>query len=407
MQHNKRKIFNDPIYGFVTIPYDIIYDIIEHPYFQRLRRIRQLGLTSMVYPGAYHTRFHHAIGAMHLAMEAMEVLKFKGHHISEEEQKAVAIAVLVHDIGHGPFSHALEHTMVDGISHEEISVLFMEKLNQMFNQKLSLAIKIFKNDYPKSFLHQLISSQLDVDRLDYLNRDSFYTGVSEGVIGVERIIKLLNVKNDQLVVDEKGVYSIEKFIVARRIMYWQVYLHKTVLAAEFLLIKILTRAKELAMQNTQLFCTPALQHFLYNKLNDKDFANNPLHLETFALLDDYDILTSIKVWTNHEDVVLSMLCNMMINRKLYRVEISKTPFSDEKIESYKNNFISQNNLSYAEKDYFVFTDVIENNAYNPKKDSIQILYKNGHTTDIGIASDQLNISSLSIPVKKYFLCYPK
>ncbi len=407
MQHNKRKIFNDPIYGFVTIPYDIIYDIIEHPYFQRLRRIRQLGLTSMVYPGAYHTRFHHAIGAMHLAMEAMEVLKFKGHHISEEEQKAVAIAVLVHDIGHGPFSHALEHTMVDGISHEEISVLFMEKLNNVFNQKLSLAIKIFKNDYPKSFLHQLISSQLDVDRLDYLNRDSFYTGVSEGVIGVERIIKLLNVKNDQLVVDEKGVYSIEKFIVARRIMYWQVYLHKTVLAAEFLLIKILTRAKELAMQNVQLFCTPALQHFLYNKLNDKDFANNPLHLETFALLDDYDILTSIKVWTNHEDVVLSMLCNMMINRKLYRVEISKTPFSDEKIESYKNNFISQNNLSYAEKDYFVFTDVIENNAYNPKKDSIQILYKNGHTTDIGIASDQLNISSLSTPVKKYFLCYPK
>lgn len=407
MQPNKRKIFNDPIYGFVTIPYDIIYDIIEHPYFQRLRRIRQLGLTSMVYPGAYHTRFHHAIGAMHLAMEAMEVLKFKGHHISEDEQKAVAIAVLVHDIGHGPFSHALEHTMVDGISHEEISVLFMEKLNQVFNQKLSLAIKIFKNDYPKSFLHQLISSQLDVDRLDYLNRDSFYTGVSEGVIGVERIIKLLNVKNDQLVVDEKGVYSIEKFIVARRIMYWQVYLHKTVLAAEFLLIKILTRAKELAMQNVQLFCTPALQHFLYNKLNDKDFANNPLHLETFALLDDYDILTSIKVWTNHEDVVLSMLCNMMINRKLYRVEISKTPFSEEKIESYKNNFISQNNLSYAEKDYFVFTDVIENNAYNPKKDSIQILYKNGHTTDIGIASDQLNISSLSTPVKKYFLCYPK
>jgi HD superfamily phosphohydrolase len=407
VQPNKRKIFNDPIYGFVTIPYDIIYDIIEHPYFQRLRRIRQLGLTSMVYPGAYHTRFHHAIGAMHLAMEAMEVLKFKGHHISEEEQKAVAIAVLVHDIGHGPFSHALEHTMVDGISHEEISVLFMEKLNNVFNQKLSLAIKIFKNDYPKSFLHQLISSQLDVDRLDYLNRDSFYTGVSEGVIGVERIIKLLNVKNDQLVVDEKGVYSIEKFIVARRIMYWQVYLHKTVLAAEFLLIKILTRAKELAMQNAQLFCTPALQHFLYNKLNENDFATNSKHLETFALLDDYDILTSIKVWTNHEDVVLSMLCNMMINRKLYRVEISKTPFSDEKIESYKNNFTANVNLTDTEKDYFVFTDVIENNAYNPKKDSIQILYKNGHTTDIGIASDQLNISSLSTPVKKYFLCYPK
>ncbi len=407
MQHNKRKIFNDPIYGFVTIPYDIIYDIIEHPYFQRLRRIRQLGLTSMVYPGAYHTRFHHAIGAMHLAIEAIEVLKFKGHHISEDEQKAVAIAVLVHDIGHGPFSHALEHTMVDGISHEEISVLFMEKLNAVFNQKLSLAIKIFKNEYSKTFLHQLISSQLDVDRLDYLNRDSFYTGVSEGVIGVERIIKLLNVKNDQLVVDEKGVYSIEKFIVARRIMYWQVYLHKTVLAAEFLLIKILTRAKELALSNIGLFCTPALQHFLYNKVNYTDFEKEPKHLETFALLDDYDILTSIKVWTQHEDKVLSLLCNMMINRKLYRVEISKTPFSDEKILTFKNNFVNDNNFTDKEKDYFVFTDVIENNAYNPKKDSIQILYKNGHTTDIGIASDQLNISSLSTPVKKYFLCYPK
>lgn len=407
MLPNKRKIFNDPIYGFVTIPYDIIYDIIEHPYFQRLRRIRQLGLTSMVYPGAYHTRFHHAIGAMHLAMEAMEVLKFKGHYISEEEQKAVAIAVLVHDIGHGPFSHALEHTMVDGISHEEISVLFMEKLNAIFNQKLTLAIKIFKNEYPKSFLHQLISSQLDVDRLDYLNRDSFYTGVSEGVIGVERIIKLLNVKNDQLVVDEKGVYSIEKFIVARRIMYWQVYLHKTVLAAEFLLIKILTRAKELAVNGVELFCTPALKHFLYNKLNYNDFVKEPKHLETFALLDDYDILTSIKVWTQHEDKVLSLLCNMMINRKLYRVEISKTPFSAEKILTFKNNFVNENNFTDIEKDYFVFTDVIQNNAYNPKKDSIQILYKNGHTTDIGIASDQLNISSLSTPVKKYFLCYPK
>lgn len=407
MLPNKRKIFNDPIYGFVTIPYDIIYDIIEHPYFQRLRRIRQLGLTSMVYPGAYHTRFHHAIGAMHLAMEAMEVLKFKGHHISEEEQKAVAIAVLVHDIGHGPFSHALEHTMVDGISHEEISVLFMEKLNAFFNQKLTLAIKIFKNEYPKSFLHQLISSQLDVDRLDYLNRDSFYTGVSEGVIGVERIIKLLNVKNDQLVVDEKGVYSIEKFIVARRIMYWQVYLHKTVLAAEFLLIKILTRAKELAVNGVELFCTPSLKHFLYNKLNYNDFVKEPKHLETFALLDDYDILTSIKVWTQHEDKVLSLLCSMMIDRKLYRVEISKTPFSAEKILTFKNNFVNENNFTDLEKDYFVFTDVIQNNAYNPKKDSIQILYKNGHTTDIGIASDQLNISSLSTPVKKYFLCYPK
>ena len=374
---------------------------------QRLRRIRQLGMSHLVYPGALHTRFHHVLGAMHLMNLAVQVIRRKGHEITEKEEQAVLAAILLHDIGHGPFSHALEHDIVNGVSHEDISSFFMQRLEHEFGDKLRLTREIFTNQYHKPFLYQLVSSQLDMDRMDYLNRDSFYTGVSEGVIGSDRIIEMLDVHEGNLVLEEKGIYSVEKFITARRLMYWQVYLHKTVVSAEHLLINTLKRAKQVSLEGKELFASPALAYFLKNNITRSDFETNPSVLNTFALLDDYDILTSIKVWTNHEDVVLSMLCNMMINRKLYRVEISKTPFSDEKIESYKNNFISQNNLSYAEKDYFVFTDVIENNAYNPKKDSIQILYKNGHTTDIGIASDQLNISSLSTPVKKYFLCYPK
>lgn len=407
MKRNKRKIFNDPVYGFVTLPYDIIFDIIEHPYFQRLRRIRQLGLTSMVYPGAYHTRFHHAIGAMHLAIEAMETLKLKGHHITDEERKAVSIGVLLHDVGHGPFSHALEHTIVNGISHEEISVMFMQELNKEFNGELSLAIKIFLNNYHKPFLHQLISSQLDVDRLDYLNRDSFYTGVSEGVVGVERIIKLLNVKDGDLVVDEKGIYSIEKFIVARRIMYWQVYLHKAVLSAEYLLINILKRAKQLALKGEKLFCTPALERFLYNAKGFKEFEEEKDLLNIFAQLDDYDILSSIKVWANNEDNSLAKLCEWLVNRKLYKVEISKIPFEQKYINEISKEVMKNHKIDQESIPLFVFTDEIINNAYNPKKDSIKILYKNGSTTDIAAASDQLNISSLSTPVKKYFLCYPK
>lgn len=407
MKRNKKKIINDPVYGFVNIPHDIVFDIIEHPFFQRLRRIRQLGLTSMVYPGAYHTRFHHVIGAMHLAKQALETLQSKGHEITREESKAVICGVLLHDIGHGPFSHALEYTIVNGIHHEELSILFMEALNKDFKGELDLTIKIFKNTYHKKFLHQLISSQVDVDRLDYLNRDSFYTGVNEGIIGVDRIIKLLNVHNDELVVDEKGIYSIEKFLVARRIMYWQVYLHKTVVAAEFLIINILTKAKELVMAGEELFCTQPLKIFLKSNYSLEDFKSNPELLKAFAKLDDYDIFTCAKEWSNHSNKTLSTLCSWMINRRLYKVEILSKKYSEKTISKYRNETIKELGIPESDAKYFVFSEAIQNNAYNPTKDRISILYKNGTTKDIGEASDQLNISSLSTPVTKYFLCYPK
>lgn len=372
-----------------------------------MRRIRQLGLTSMVYPGAYHTRFHHVIGAMHLVTQALETLKSKGHEITYEESKAVTLGVLLHDIGHGPFSHALEFTIANGINHEQFSILFMEQLNREFDGQLDLTIEIFTNKYHKKFLHQLISSQLDVDRLDYLNRDSFYTGVNEGIVGVDRIIKLLNVHNDELVVDEKGIYSIEKFLVARRIMYWQVYLHKTVVSAEYLIINILKKAKSLFSAGEKLFCTTDLEHFLKNNYTIEDFKSNPDLLRSFAKLDDYDIFTCVKEWTRHENKTLSSLCESMINRKLYKVEISQEPFHPEKIELLKSKTKALMNIPEEDVQYFVFCVPIQNNAYNPMKDRISILYKNGTTLDIGKASDQLNISSLSTPVTKYFLCYPK
>ena len=403
---NKRKIINDPLYGFISLPYDIIYDIIESSCFQRLRRIRQLGLTSMVYPGAYSTRFHHAIGAMHLAMEAVEVLRSKGAEITEEESEALAIAILLHDIGHGPFSHALEHSLVKNIDHEELSIMFMEKLNKEHKGKLSLAIDIFQNKYHKNFLHQLISSQLDVDRMDYLNRDSFYTGVQEGVIGVDRIIKLLNVNNGELVVDQKGVYSIEKFLVARRIMYWQVYLHKTVVSAEFLLINILKKAKELALAGEDLFCSPSLHEFLYHDHGKDSFVDNPDLLEVFSDLDDYDILSAIKVWKNHNNYTLSKLCTWMIDRRLYKVEISKEKINQSRIQELEAKTIE--NFDFPEEDLSlaVFSSDVNNVAYDPKK-GIKILHKDGTLSDVIEASDHLNINSLSTPVKKFFVCYPK
>jgi HD superfamily phosphohydrolase len=340
-------------------------------------------------------------------IKAIEILRSKGQIITDEEAKGVIIAILLHDIGHGPFSHALEHSLVHGIPHEEISDAFMDKLNKQFNNELSLAIKIFRNKYPKRFLHQMVSSQLDMDRLDYLRRDSFYTGVSEGVISTDRIITMLNVKNDELVVEEKGIYSIEKFIIARRLMYWQVYLHKTVLSAESLIINILKRAKELALNKQELFCTPALAHFLYKPIGKKAFFSSSVHLEAFSLLDDYDIFTSIKVWVNHPDKTLSTLCNNLINRKLYKIELSNKIFSNSYIDNIKLKVSKKLKLRNNEINYFVFHSEIINNAYNPKQHSIKLLNKNNTLTDIADAADQLNISVLSKPVKKYFLCYPK
>ena len=401
---NKKKNFNDPVYGFITIPYDIIFDLIEHPYFQRLRRIRQLGLTHLVYPGALHTRFHHAIGSLYLMTQAVETLRSKGHEITEEESKAACIAILLHDIGHAPFSHALENSLVSGISHEEISLYFMEELNKEFNGQLSTAIEIFRNVYPKKFLHNLVSSQLDMDRMDYLNRDSFYTGVLEGKIGAQRIIKMLNIANDQLVVEEKGIYSIEKFIVARRLMYWQVYLHKTVLSAEQLLVKILQRAMFLAERGESLFASPVLNYFLKNKINGKDLRDID-NLNRYAQLDDYDIYGAIKVWANHDDFILSKLCSNLVNRVLYKIRIQKSPFISKDINAMTEQASLLFNISKKDAEYFTFTGDISNNAYNPVDEQIKILYKNGKLKELSEESDQMDLAVLSRPVQKHYWCY--
>ena len=404
---NKRKILNDPIYGFTTIPNELIFDLIEHPYYQRLRRISQLGLTYLVYPGAYHTRFHHALGAMHLMQNAIKTLQSKGHEITEDEEQAVLIAILLHDIGHGPFSHALEHSIVNGINHEHISMMIMDKLNEEFDGKSSLAIQIFQNKYPKIFLHQLISSQLDVDRLDYLKRDSFYSGVSEGVINSDRIISMFNVSNGELVVDAKAIYSIEKFIIARRLMYWQVYLHKAVLSAEFSLVEVLKRAKTLVQNGTDLFSTSALMAFLKNDYCLDDFNTNTELLELFCQLDDFDIMTSIKEWTRHSDKVLSVLSQKIIQRKLLKIELQDSEFNPSYIEDLQNKAAQIYEVSPQECRHLVFTNKIDNKAYNPKKDKINLLYKDGSIVDIAEAADQLNISVLAKTVTKHFLCYPK
>lgn len=403
--NNKKKIFNDPIYGFITIPDEIIFDLIEHPYFQRLRRILQLGTTNLVYPGALHTRFHHVLGAMHLMTKVVAVIRRKGHEISEEEEKAVLIAILLHDIGHGPFSHALEYTIVNKVSHEDISSFFIKKLSQEFDGELDLALLIFQNKYKKKFLHQLVSSQLDMDRLDYLNRDSFYTGVSEGVVGSERIIEMLNVADGKLVVEEKGIYSVEKFIVARRLMYWQVYLHKTVVAADSMLIRILRRAKDLSKEGKELFGSPALTYFLKNEIKKVDFEKNKEILNLFAKLDDYDILSAIKVWQDSDDKVLSILSTKFINRKLFKIEIAKEPFAPDRILLEKEMVKQKYNLTDIEAEYFVYSDILTNNAYNQDKQNINLLMKSGEVKDVSKASDNLNISALAKPVEKYFLCY--
>lgn len=402
---NKKKIINDPIYGFITFPDEFIYDIIQHPYFQRLRRIKQLALTYYVYPGAHHTRFHHAVGAMNLMTKALDTIEKKGTPISKEDKLGAILAILLHDIGHGPFSHTLEHTIVKGVSHEDLSLLFMQKLNEEYDGKLDTCISIFTNQHPKKFLHQLVSSQLDMDRLDYLKRDSFYTGVSEGVIGSERIIKMLNVKDDELVVEEKGIYSIENFIVARRVMYWQVYLHKTVLSGEILLSKILERARFLVQEGRSLFASPFLEYFLKNTIRTKDFHSNPKALEMFAKLDDYDVLGAIKVWAEEEDVTLSILSKKLINRELPKVEILNTPIPEDRIQELTQKAIKKYELTQEEAVYFVYTDELVNNAYDLSSDSINILMKDGAKVDLVAASDNFSLSTFSFPVQKYLLSY--
>lgn len=406
-KYNKKKIFNDPVYGFISLPFNLIFDIIEHPFFQRLRRIKQLGLTHLVYPGALHTRFHHAMGAMHLTMKALDVISSKGQKVTKKERKATLIAILLHDIGHGPFSHALEYSIVGNVTHEDISSFFMQRLNEEFNGKLTLAIQIFENKYKKPFLHQLVSSQLDMDRLDYLKRDSFFTGVSEGVISSERIISMLNVTEGNLVIEAKGIYSIEKFIIARRLMYWQVYLHKTVLSAERLVVNILKRAKTLALEGEELFCTDALRYFLYQNHDKDSFEKNPETLIRFSELDDFDITASIKMWQNHSDRVLSSLCKSLINRNLYKIDIRKKAFTKAEMNEHLKDLATATGIEGKEASYFIFTDSIKNNAYSPKKDKINLLYKNGEIKDIAEAADQLNINALTEEVVKHFICYPK
>ena len=403
---NNKKIVNDPVYGFITIPDDFIFQIIEHPYMQRLRRIMQLGLSHLVYPGAIHTRFHHVLGAMHLMMQAVVSLRRKGHEISSEEERAVYLAILLHDIGHGPFSHALEFDIVSGVGHEEISGFFIKRLSQDFGEDMNRALLIFQNKYNKPFLHQLVSSQLDMDRLDYLNRDSFYSGVSEGIIGSDRLIEMLNVVDGNLVLEEKGIYSIEKFIVARRLMYWQVYLHKTVVSAEFILIYALRRAKQLVKQGHDLFASSSLKFFLQNDITHKDFADNPLVLDQFAQLDDYDILGAIKEWQNDSDKILSILAKAIVNRNLFKIEISKEPFTKARLDLEKEFARSLFDLKEDEVDFFVYSDILTNKAYNQDKENINMLMKNGEIIDLTKASDNLNISALAQPVEKYFLCYP-
>lgn len=404
-QTNKLKIFNDPIYGFITIPNSLIYDLIQHPYFQRLRRISQMGMSYLVYPGAHHTRFHHALGCMHIMQKAVQTLQFKGVSISEEEENALYIAILLHDIGHGPYSHAMEHSIVEEVHHEELSLLFMEQLNKEFDGKLSVAIQVFKGKYHRKFMLQLISSQLDMDRMDYLKRDSFYSGVAEGNINSERLIQMMNVQDDYLVIEEKGIYSVEKFLVARRLMYWQAYLHKTSVVAELILTKILKRAKELTQKGIVLPCSESLQFFLQHKISLADFDKSVL--DKFSYLDDYDVLGAIKAWQFHDDFVLQSLCRMILNRDLLKIQMTDDKPNKENLLAIKNKYISIAGISDKEADYFVFKGKLKNQAYSKSSEPIRILKKDKTIEDVVEASDQLHLKALSKPVTKYFICFPK
>lgn len=401
----KLKIINDPIYGFITIPSTLVFQLVEHRYFQRLRRISQMGFSYIVYPGAHHTRFHHALGAMFLMQKAVQVLRSKKVAISREEEEGLYIAILLHDIGHGPFSHAMERSIVEDVDHEAISLMFMQKLNNIFENKLQLAIQIFKNEYSRKFLHQLVSGQFDMDRLDYLKRDSFYTGVSEGTVNSQRLIAMLNVRNDGLVVEEKGIYSIENFIVARRLMYWQVYLHKTGVVAEQLLVRVLKRAKQLTAQGVELPASKPLHFFLQQDIGISDF--NDEVLDIFSRLDDNDIISAMKSWVEIDDFVLSRLCGMLLYRDLLKIKVKTKPVSYSKLEEKEKEFAQAHNITREEAAYFVFSGQLENQAYRMDKDTINLLRKNGKIIDVAKASDQLNIEALSKSVVKYYICYPK
>ncbi|MDR0661618.1 MAG: HD domain-containing protein [Prevotellaceae bacterium] len=407
----KQKIINDPVHGFINIPANLAYELIAHPYMQRLRNIKQAGLTYLVYPGACHNRFQHALGAMHLMTQAIEALQSKGHEITDEEKEAAQCAILLHDIGHGPFSHTLEHSIVENIDHEELSLLLMDELNRQLNSRLNMALQIFNGTYSKQFLHQLVSSQLDVDRLDYLSRDSFFSGVAEGMIGLERIIKMLNISNGELVVEAKAIYSIEKFLISRHLMYWQVYLHKTVVSAEQLLIKILQRAKELVRNGADIFASPSLNFFLHNAVSIEDFrktddsSGNPL--EQFAQLTDSDVDCAISVWAKHPDKVLSELCQCLLSRKLFRVEMSNEPFNEERIDKEKRKAQQHLQLSKNDVSYFVTHTDVSNKAYAKSDNPIKILFNNGDLKDVTEVSDILGSVAFSKVTRKYILCYPK
>lgn len=401
----KHKILNDPIYGFITIPSKLVFDLMEHRHFQRLRRISQMGFSYIVYPGAHHTRFHHALGAMFLMQKAVQVLCSKGVELSKKEEEALYVAILLHDIGHGPFSHAMENSIVENVSHEQISLLFMEDLNRKFNNELTLAIQIFKDEHPRKFLHQLVSGQLDMDRLDYLKRDSFYTGVPEGTINAQRLIAMLNVKEDNLVVEEKGIYSVENFLVARRLMYWQVYLHKTGIVAEQLLVRVLKRAKQLSASGIELPASNSLAFFLKNHISLEDFSDEVL--DTFSKLDDNDILSGMKAWVSNDDFVLKNLSMMLLNRDLLKIKVKTQPFSAQKVKEKSDKVMRSFGLSEQEASYFVFTGKLENQAYSMEKETINLLTKTGKIIEVAKASDQLNLEALSKSVVKYYMCYPK
>lgn len=404
---NKKKIFNDPVYGFISVQSDLIFDIIQHPYFQRLRRIKQLGLTDFVYPGALHTRFHHALGAMHLMDQALESLRSKGHMIFDAEAEAAIIAILLHDVGHGPFSHTLEFSLFRDIHHEQITLWTMKKLNQVFNGRLEMAIQVYQGKYPRKFLTQLVSSQLDTDRMDYLQRDCFFTGVSEGTIGAERIIKMLNLVNDELVVEEKAIYSLENFLSARRLMYWQVYLHKTAISAERMLIELIKRAKKLTQEGTEVWATPALRIFLERDITRQDFEEDPDILDVFMLMDDTDIWGSIKFWLNHKDQVLRTISEMLLNRRLFRVKLMNEKIPKEKYDELLTRVARQFHLSETSARYFVRKGKVTNSAYISSGESIKVLMKDGSVQDVAHATDLPNIKAMSKIVKKYYLCWPK